>query len=100
MPNTVLGFIGVGLVVIAAFNSAGDVSPHAMRNNILTLVIGILFIAIDAYSFADSQQTRLWRPGRRKCVYCHKWYTYKQNGLSNHWSNDRRLCPKCAKPKR
>ncbi len=99
MPNTVLGFVGVGLILTAVYKSARDISPHAMRNNIATFLIGLACVVIDSYLYTESSTTRVWRPGRRKCSNCHRWYTYNPKGLNNHWSNNPRYCPACAKPK-
>lgn len=100
MPNTPVGVIGLALLLFAVFASKPVDNPDIFRQHVIAFIIGIVLVAIDAYMVRSDNTTRLWRPGRRKCSNCGRWYTYNPKGLKNHWTNNPRYCPPCAKPKR
>ena len=49
MPNTPVGYIGLGLLLFAVFASKPADNPEVLRQHVMAFIIGLVLIAVDAY---------------------------------------------------
>lgn len=99
MPNTIYGLMAVILATLAAVVSRQVDNKQITEICIYVFYVSLLLFIIDRMHGSKDKPTRVWRPGRRRCNSCRKWYTYNHNGFQNHWKNNPRHCPDCARPK-